>query len=139
MKELILNGKTYRINKFGALAGRAIVAQYPLSMMLHSKEYERNEEVMLRLMTHVEVVLSDGTAQPLSTRSLIDNHIADWSDLVAIEIESLKYNAPQFFDGTAKGILGKVESWITVRLTKVMGDAIGENLRDVLYQGKEDQ
>jgi len=138
MKELILNGKTYRINKFGALSGRAIVAQYPLSMMLHNKEYERNEEVMLRLMSHVEVVLSDGTTQSLSTRALIDNHVADWSDLVAIEIDALKYNAPQFFDGTAKGILGKVESWITASLTKVMGDAIGENLRDVLNQDSKD-
>lgn len=134
MKELTLNGKTYHINKFGALAGRAIVAQYPLSVILHNKEYERNEDVMLRLMSHVDVVLADGGVQPLSTRALIDNHISDWADLVAIEIEALKYNAPQFFDGTAQGLMGRAESWISAKLTQVMGDAIGENLRGVLAQ-----
>jgi hypothetical protein len=139
MKELKLNGKTYHINKFGALSGRAIVAQYPLSVILHNKEYERNEEVMLRLMSHVEAVLADGSTQALSTRALIDNHVADWSDLVAIEIEALKYNAPQFFDGTAQSIMGRAESWITARLTKVMGDAIGENLMGVLNQTKENE
>lgn len=128
MKELILNGKTYHIRKFGAIAGRAIVAQYPLTMILQNKEYDRNEAVMMRLMSYVDIVLPDGSTQPLTTRALIDNHISDWSDLVSIEIESLRYNAPQFFDGATQGLVGKLDEWVTAKLADIIGKAIGDNL-----------
>lgn len=130
--------KTYIINKFGAIAGRAIVAQYPLTMILQNKEYVRNEEVMMRLMSHVEIVLSDGSTQALTTRALIDNHVADWSDLVSIELAALKYNAPQFFDGTAGSLLSKADNWLSAKLSEIMANAIGENLRNVTEHNKQE-
>lgn len=136
--ELTLSGKNYIINKFGAIAGRAIVAQYPLTMILQNKEYVRNEEVMMRLMSHVEIVLGDGTTQCLTTRALIDNHVEDWSDLVSIELAALKFNAPQFFDGTAGSILSKADNWLTAKLSEIMSKAIGENIRDIVKQPGEE-
>lgn len=137
-EELQLNGKTYVIRKFGAISGRAIVAQYPLTMILQNKEYTRNEEVMMRLMSFVDVVLSDGSHQPLTTRALIDNHVADWADLISIELASLKFNAPQFFDGAAGSLLNKADNWLTAKLSEIMSKAIGENLRNITDQPKEE-
>lgn len=117
-----IGGRTYRINKYGALTGRAIIVQYPLSALIQNKDYDRNEEVMLRLMSTVEVKLPDDKYQPLSTRALIDNHIESWDELVMIEIESLKFNAPQFFDGTTSGLLGRLDNWVTKKLTTILSE-----------------
>lgn len=127
MIEKSIGGKTYRINKYSALTGRAIVVQYPLSAIIQSKDYNRNEEVMLRLMSTVEVRLEDGTYQALVTRALIDNHVADWSDLVNIELESLKYNCPQFFNGDAQNLLGRLDNWATKKLATILSDVARTN------------
>lgn len=118
--EKTIGGKVYKINKYGALTGRAIVVQYPLSALIQNKEYEKNEAVMLRLMGTVEAKLEDGSYQALTTRALIDNHVASWDELTMIEIESLKFNCPQFFDGSAAGLMGKLDGWFTKKLTQVL-------------------
>ena len=47
-------------------------------------EYKVSEETMLKLMNYVERVYND-RVQPLSNKTLIDNHIPSWEVLIKIE------------------------------------------------------
>jgi len=88
--------RTYVISKFPAIAGREIVAKYPLTAIPKLADYSGNEAVMFQLMAYVAVKLPSGVDQPLSTKALIDNHVPDWETLVKIEIEMMKYNTSFF-------------------------------------------
>lgn len=97
--------RTYIISKFPAIAGREIVAKYPLTALPKVGEYVGNEQVMLQLMTYVSIRLSSGAEQALTTKALIDNHVPDWETLVKIEIEMMKYNTSFFQQGVVSGFL----------------------------------
>ena len=120
-QELELDGKTYLIGKWPAVAGREIIAGYPLTALPKIGEYKANEEIMLKLMRHVAVVLPAGEPLILATRALVDNHVSDWEILAKIEFAALERNCSFFRDGRLSGFLGNAaqmaKSWITRTLT----------------------
>lgn len=120
-QELEIDGKVYLIGKWPAVAGREIIAGYPLTALPKIGEYKANEEIMLKLMGHVAVVPSSGEPLLLATRALIDNHVDDWETLAKIEFASLERNCSFFRDGRLSGFLGNAarmaKSWITQTLT----------------------
>jgi hypothetical protein len=91
--------KVYTISMFPAVAGREIVAKYPLTAMPKLGDYSVNEETMLKLMAYVAVEIAPGNMQRLSTRALIDSHVPDWEALMYLEYEMLKYNTSFFGNG----------------------------------------
>lgn len=94
-KVIVVGGKTYIIRKFRAIEGRRIVAGYPITAIPKFGDYNGNEEIMLRLMSHVSVVITGRPeGLPLTTRELVDNHVLSWEGLVEIEYEVLKFNCP---------------------------------------------
>lgn len=93
-KIVVIGDKTYTINKFKATEGRRIIAGYPVTAIPKFGDYERNEEIMLRLMMHIEVHLQGGNKVVLQTKELIDNHVPSWEQLVELEYEALKFNCP---------------------------------------------
>src|SRR5665213_2354770 len=97
--------RTYIISKFPALAGREIVAIYPLTAIPQVGNYVGNEAVMMQLMSYVAVRLANGSEQLLVSKALIDNHVPDWETLVKIEIEMMKYNTSFFQQGVVSGFL----------------------------------
>lgn len=103
-RELELSGRVYLIGKWPAIAGREIIAKYPLSALPKIGDYAVNEETMLKLMAFVGVKV-DGRDEPqmLTTRALIDNHIDDWETLAKIEITAIEYNCSFFGNGRASG------------------------------------
>jgi hypothetical protein len=118
------DGRELRVilSKFPALAGREIVAKYPLSAMPKLGDYAVNEETMLKLMGYVGIVV-EGKDEPLrlTTRALIENHIPDWEALARIEVAMMEYNVSFFASGLAlgsfEGIARKALSWIVQTLT----------------------
>lgn len=126
IKILDMKGKerSYIISKFPAIAGREIIAKYPLSAIPKLSDYEANEAVMLRLMEYVGVTLQTGVVQSFSTRILIDNHVPDWETLVKIELEMMRYNTSFFGHGEIstflKGIIQKLPAWISPTLTPLL-------------------
>lgn len=98
--------RTYVLSKFPALAGREIVAKYPLSALPKVGDYAVNEETMLKLMGYVGVPV-EGRPEPLrlTSRALVDNHVPDWETLARIEIEMMQYNVSFFGNGKASGFL----------------------------------
>lgn len=98
-KDVEVNGKTFVISKFPAVAGREIVAKYIPSIMPKVGDYKVNEEILLKMMKFVGVPI-DGIKDPLilSTQQLVDNHVTDWEMLGKLEVALMEYNC-SFFQG----------------------------------------
>lgn len=114
--------RNYVLSKFPAIAGREIVAKYPLSNVPKLGDYNVSEEVMLKLMAHVGVETTPG--QPplmLTTRGLVDNHVPDWEVLARLEWAMLEYNCSFFGNGLNSdffaSIRAKAPAWISQILT----------------------
>lgn len=113
--------KTYVLSKFPAIAGREIIAKYPLSAMPKLGDYAVNEETMLKLMSFVAVPVAGGPPQQLVTRALVDNHCPDWETLARVEVAMMEYNVSFFGNGQALGffevIARKAQALVTQTLT----------------------
>ena len=99
--------KVYTISKFPAIAGREIIAKYPISGMPKLGDYQVNEETMLKLMCYVSIK-TDGGQIALTTKALIDNHIPEWETLARIEIEMMGYNCSFFQQGKISNFLDTI-------------------------------
>lgn len=121
--------KSYVLSKFPAVAGREIVAKYPLSNLPKLGDYGVSEEVMLKLMSYVGVELAGGNVQPLNTRQLVDNHVPDWEVLARLEWAMLEYNCSFFGNGQTsdflKNIGAKAPQWISQMLTGLSAQSSG--------------
>ena len=119
-KELEIDGKVYTLSKFPAVAGREIVALYPLSGLPKLGDYKVNEETMLKLMAHVYIRLGEAL-QPLNNRTLIDNHVPSWEALAQLEMAMMEYNCSFFQNARLSTFLGdiaqKLPEWISKTLT----------------------
>jgi hypothetical protein len=110
------------LSKFPAIAGREIIAKYPLTAMPKLGDYAVNEETMLKLMAYVAVTPA-GSDKPLqlTTRALVDNHVPEWETLARIEVAMMEYNVSFFGNGRAlgsfEGIAQKAVAWIVRTLT----------------------
>lgn len=120
--------KGYILSKFPAVAGREIVAKYPLSNMPKLGDYAVSEEVMLKLMAYVAVDTPAGPL-PLNTRALVDNHVPDWEVLARLEWAMLEYNCSFFGNGQTsdflKNIGAKAPQWISQMLTGLSAQSSG--------------
>lgn len=119
-KELELEGKTYILSKFPAIAGREIIAKYPVANMPKLGDYGVSEETMLKLMAFVAVKTDNGEIK-LTTRALIDNHVTSWEALAKLEWAMMEYNCSFFQNGKAstffEGIAAKLPQLISKTLT----------------------
>ena len=126
-----IDGKVYVLSKFPAVAGREIVAKYPLSGMPKLGDYKVNEETMLKLMAFVGVRRDDGGVQMLTTRALVDNHVLSWETLAKIEWSMMEYNCSFFGNGRAStffdGIAQKLQSMIMSILTALSQQSSAKN------------
>ena len=118
--------KIYTISKFPAIAGREIIAKYPLSGMPKLGDYQVNEETMLKLMCYVAAKTPDGGQIALITKALIDNHVPEWETLARIEIEMMGYNCSFFQQGKISNFLETIKA--------NAGQLISSTLTDLLAQ-----
>lgn len=128
------NARDYYIGKYPAIAGREILAKYPLSNMPKLADYEVSRETMIKLMSFVAVELEDGRMQTLKTEALIDNHVNDSEALLRLEIASLEYNVSFFGNAGVKSFrdyLLKTATDIYLSLTKTpMGSSLLSSVQD---------
>lgn len=112
--------RNYVISKFPAIAGREIIAKYPISAIPRLGDYDVNEETMLKLMSYVGVRAGDQIVN-LKTKALVDNHVPDWETLAHLELEMINYNcsffengrASTFFEGIAQTFQAKILEMLT--------------------------
>lgn len=119
-KSEMLDGKTYYLSKFPAVAGREIITQYIPSAIPKVGDYSTNERMMLKLMSHVAVDLPGG-AMRLDEIEKVNNHVPSWQTLMTLEYKMMEYNASFFQNGRISNLLtGFAQSapqWITKILT----------------------
>lgn len=115
-----LNGHRYNIGKWPATVGREIMVKYPLSNLPKIADYGLSEEIMLKLMRHVEAVLPDGRLMRLETKALIDNHVPDWETLTQIEYASMRHNCSFFRNGKASAFLAEVMSLALTKISETL-------------------
>jgi hypothetical protein len=118
-----INGKTFILSKFPAVAGREIVAKYPLSGMPKLGDYEVNEATMLKLMAFVGVP-REGAPLMLTTRALVDNHCGDWETLAKVEVAMMEYNVSFFGNGRASSFLQGIAQKLPALATKILTDSL---------------
>ncbi len=112
--------KTYLISKFPAIAGREIIAKYPLSALPQVGNYGTNEETMLKLMSFVAIPTSADPIR-LATADLVNNHVPDWETLMAIEGKMLEYNCSFFTNrGAVHGFIDLLLDRATPFLSKIL-------------------
>lgn len=115
-----LNGHRYNIGKWPATVGREIMVKYPLSNLPKIADYGMSEEIMLKLMRHVEAVMPDGRPMRLETKALIDNHVPDWETLTQIEYASMRHNCSFFRNGKASAFLAEVMSLALTKISETL-------------------
>lgn len=124
-KELELDGKTFILSKFPAVAGREIITQYVPTAMPKAGDYQSNETIMLKLMAYVAVRdPASGVETRLQTRALVDNHVGSWETLMRLEVAMMEYNCSFFADGRAsaffEGIAQKAPQFLQQTLTPLL-------------------
>lgn len=133
-----LDGKerTFRISKFPAIAGRRIIAKYPLSAVPKLGDYAENEKTMLELMTYVEVIPDGDGVQPirLATEEVINNHVGDWETLIKLEGQMLQYNTSFFTGGVLQGF---IETLLQEKLVPMLSQILTNLLQALSAQGSQ--
>lgn len=102
--------RTFVLHKFPAVAGREIVAKYPVANMPKIGDYGVSEATMLKALAFVGVRV-EGRDAPLmlESRALVDNHVGDWETLARLEWAMLEYNCSFFGNGLNSASL---EAWV---------------------------
>jgi hypothetical protein len=121
-KEIEMNGKTYILSKFPAVAGREIATQYPLSAIPKLGDYQTNKDIMFKIMAFVAIKTT--TTIWLKTEDLINNHVSDWETLVKLEYAMMEYNCSflqggkisSFLDGITERLPGLISKMLTPSL-----------------------
>lgn len=123
-KEVVIDGKTYILSKFPAVAGREIIALYPVSGMPKIGDYKTNESTMLKLMAFVGIPREGAMPLMLNNQTLIDNHVPSWETLAKIEWAMMEYNCSFFQNGRVstflEDIAQKLPQWTSKMLTALL-------------------
>lgn len=118
-KNMTIDNREFILSKFPAVAGREIIAKYPISGLPKVGDYKVNEETMLKLMSYVAVKIGDMTLR-LNTTALIDNHTGGWETLAKIEIAMMEYNCSFFQNGRVSTFLKESAQNVPVWISKIL-------------------
>ena len=127
-KEIELDGKTYVISKFPAIAGREIITQYPMAGAPVIGNYKANEALMFKVLAFVAIKL-EGRPDPmlLNSQVLIDNHVKSWETLMALEKEMMVYNCSFFQNGRASTFFGGIAQMALMWIIKTWIPALAQS------------
>lgn len=120
-KQVIIDDRVFILSKFPAVAGREIVANYPLTGLPKIGDYKLNEEIMIKLMSFVGVPKGD-TILRLNSIALIDNHTGNWETLAKIEVAMMEYNCSFFQNGRVSTFLADAAQTIPRWIIKILTD-----------------
>ena len=120
-KQIEIDGKSFIISKFPAVAGREIISQYPLTGLPKIGEYKSNEEIMFKLMNFVGVPIKDSNLPLLlTTKALIDNHVPSWESLAKLEWSMIEYNVSFLEQGRVSTFLENIAQNIPEWIIKIL-------------------
>lgn len=106
------------LSRFPATVAREILCNYPLTALPKLGDYERNHELMLKLMSYVAID-SNGVGMRLTTKALVDNHIPDGETLMRIENAMLEYNCGFFRSGKLSNFFDECLRMVLARISEI--------------------
>lgn len=107
---------TFTISRLPALVGREVIAKYVSGNTPKIGEYDISEEAMLLLFRYIE---HDGIR--LINKDLINNHVNDSTQLIALEFRMLQYNSSLLGGNGNKNILDVLIDKLMTRLLPHLG------------------
>ena len=110
----------FTISRLPAIAGREVLAKYPLANMPKTGDYEVSREAMQLMMGHVGKTLENGELVLLKSQALINNHVPDGEALIRLEIEMLRYNTSFFGNAGGQDFLGFLLEKISASLPRII-------------------
>lgn len=116
--------QTFIISRLNAMLGREVIAKYPLSSMPKIGDYETNKDTMLKLISHTQKVLPDGTKITLNSEALINNHITDGETLMKLEYEMLKYNISFLANGSIQKLMQRIKEALPNIATRILSQSL---------------
>lgn len=125
-KEIEIRGKKYIISKLPATVGREVLFKYPTSNIPRIGDYAVSQEIMLKLLSYVQVELPDGSLLALKTQALVDNHVPNAETLIILEKEMFMYNFDFFQDGTASAFLAALEKRAIQKGSEILTTLLGQ-------------
>lgn len=108
---------TFTISRLPALVGREVIAKYVSGNTPKIGEYDISEEAMLLLFQYIE---HDGIR--LVNKDLINNHVSDATQLIALEFRMLQYNSSLLGGAGNRNILDVVVEKLIQKLLPHLGD-----------------
>lgn len=108
---------TFTISRLPALVGREVIAKYVSGNTPKIGEYDISEEAMLLLFQYIE---HDGIR--LVNKDLINNHVSDATQLIALEFRMLQYNSSLLGGDGNRNILDILVEKLITKLLPHLGD-----------------
>lgn len=111
------------LSKFPAIAGREIVAKYPVANMPATGDYSVSQEIMKKLMSYVGVKLGDKVV-PMVGDHFINEHCGDWEVLAKLEMAMMEYNCSFFRNGRASTFFQEVARKYLPKIFEMLTDSL---------------
>lgn len=111
------NLKTFTISRLPALVGREVMAKYVSGNTPKISDYQVSEEAMLLIFKYIE---TDGIR--LINKDLINNHVNDSTQLIALEFKMLQYNSNLLGGAGNQNILDVLINKLFQKLLPHIGD-----------------
>lgn len=127
-KEVEVDGKTFHISKVPAMAGREIFTQYITTGAPKIGDYDKNQALMLKMMSFVSVE-TEGGMLSLSTKELINNHVPSWENLMLLEKHMIEYNCSFFANGKLSSFLEKSGETALDKITSMLTGLLQQSLQ----------
>lgn len=108
------------ISRLPAIAGREVLAKYPMTNMPKTGDYGQSKDAMLLMMKYVGKEMENGEVLRLSSEALVNNHIPDGEALIRLEIETLRYNSSFFGNAGSQNFLDSLLEKLAAGLPKVI-------------------
>lgn len=110
------------LHKFPAIAGRAIITQYPVANLPKLGDYAVSEELALRVLSYVTVDVGTENALPLTTRAIVDAQCVDWETFMKLEGMQIAYNCSFFSNGGLSDFWGTLREKARPLISQILTD-----------------
>ena len=116
--------KDFIISKVPCIPAREIFSQYLTTAAPKVGDYAVNQSLMLKMMSYVKVVINEETNLPLSSETLVNQHVPNWEMLVMLEKEMIVYNCGFFQNGRISDTFEKLAQTFLSKISETLTDSL---------------
>lgn len=126
-EERTYGDQRFRFHKLPYTTAIEVLAKYLPGLLPKIGDFKTNHEMRLILFKHVSIELAENSFLPLSTETLINQHITNIKTGMSIEKDMFFYNYDFFKDGTLSVFLGQLEEMAAGKCTEILMKLLGKS------------